>query len=86
MGFNLKYGADWPDFTPGPDLQGDIDSTIGYINSVQPIIMGEYSIIGTDQVTYSNKETLVLVPEPGALALFGLGLVGLGLARRKRMI
>ncbi len=29
---------------------------------------------------------LAQVPEPGTLALFGIGLVGLGFARRKRMI
>ena len=78
--------AYWPDFTPGPDLQADIDSTINYLKTNKPVIMGEYSIVGTDKITYRNKETLVFVPEPGTLALFGLGLAGIGIARRKRMI
>jgi hypothetical protein len=30
--------------------------------------------------------TSVRVPEPGTLALFGIGLFGIGLARRKRMV
>ena len=37
--------------------------------------------IGTVNTTLS-----ITVPEPGTLAIFGLGLAGLGFARRKRMI
>ena len=39
---------------------------------------------GGDHVILRGTVDLVPVPEPTTLALFGLGLVGLGLARRKR--
>jgi len=37
---------------------------------------------GDYQLTFSGVD-LVSVPEPGTLALLGLGLLGLGLTRRK---
>ncbi len=41
-----------------------------------------YSMMGTDG---SDSEwSAVRVPEPGTLALFGIGLLGLGLARRRK--
>ncbi len=39
---------------------------------------------GAFQVTSFDSELVATVPEPGALGLFGLGLAGLGFARRKR--
>ena len=41
-----------------------------------------YSMMGTD--TSGSKWSAVRVPEPGTLALFGIGLLGLGLARRRK--
>jgi hypothetical protein len=37
--------------------------------------------VGINSMSFANS---VAVPEPGAMALFGLGLVGLGFARRRR--
>jgi len=39
---------------------------------------------GVRTFSFDIEETQI--PEPGTLALFGLGLVGLGVARRKQMI
>jgi hypothetical protein len=39
--------------------------------------------VGLNSITFANSATAT-VPEPGALAVFGLGLLGLGYARRKR--
>ena len=43
---------------------------------------------GSDQFDSVNLDFTIekAVPEPGTLALFALGLAGLGVARRKRMI
>lgn len=39
---------------------------------------------GLSHLTLYAKDGSVTVPEPGTLALFGLGLIGLGLARRNK--
>ena len=39
---------------------------------------------GAGMTNGSIDTTLDVIPEPGTLAIFGLGLVGLGFARRKK--
>tara|TARA_R110002072_G_scaffold35177_35_gene104444 strand:+ start:3679 stop:4431 length:753 start_codon:yes stop_codon:yes gene_type:complete len=41
-------------------------------------------VFAFDDFTIGSLEQVTLVPEPGALAIFGLGLLGLGCARRRR--
>lgn len=45
---------------------------------------GGGDIFGFDDFVIGDQQQIVVMPEPGMIAVFGLGLVGLGLARRRR--
>jgi hypothetical protein len=69
-------------------LYGVID-TVEAFTSVTLTNLDFGDLVEFDNVQYGNGPTAVNLPafpvaEPGTLALFGLGLVGLGFARRRK--
>ena len=53
-------------------------------NCVGNIVGGSVCDAGDDYFKLSGVQYVERVPEPGTLALLGLGIAGLGLARRRR--
>jgi hypothetical protein len=57
-----------------------------------PILDADYNLVSTERRVYGDEITLLIgangqvvaIPEPGTYALFGLGLVGVGLFARRR--
>ena len=66
-------------FTVGDLASGILDDGMAQLRVVQT---SEF-IVRLGQLNLAGR---VHVPEPGTLAILGIGLVGLGFARRKRMI
>ena len=71
-----------------PPATGGGGAFIGFIDFGQQIASVTFNatndILGFDDLRFGRSENNPSVPEPGALAMFGLGLVGLGLALNRR--
>lgn len=54
------------------------------IERIEFDMVGNFEVV--DDIRFGSAAAVVAVAEPGMLALFGLGLAGIGIARRKRTV
>lgn len=68
------------DFIPG-DFIGMVTLDV-HVTGIRSVLFGATNPALSGSSVYADN--LMFMPEPGTLAIFGLGLVGLGIARRRR--
>jgi hypothetical protein len=66
-----------------PNNQAFETLTVG-ASDIRRIEIDGFADVIIDTLTFDNPQLVINVPEPGTLAVLGLGLVGLGFARRRR--
>lgn len=87
-GIRVYWGKPWEVVEEVSEQTSETDEWVNYTNTItangKTMYLG-FKAFGKDNTLggFIDNVSLVAVPEPATIALFGLGLAGLGLSRRK---
>jgi hypothetical protein len=82
-GFVTNFGASGEEFG-GWSLLGLLQlNTLGTLTVTISSIMGDFNLVGST-LTANGVSNVASVPEPGALGLLGIGLMGMAFSMRRR--